>query len=149
MSGVATVIRRVMLVVALSGAIIVGLLAMHTLTGGSIAAPAGMSMEHDTVHGTHDHAVVGNPGTARGENATAPVTTATSACSGDCESPPNHDMALMGCVLGLVILLLLLSPRLGQLRHHTAGSNRTGSAIRRVTSIARPPDLTSLCISRT
>jgi hypothetical protein len=116
--------------IAVTAAIIVGLLAMHSLNSHTeTAAPATSATMHDS--GTADHG------------------TAQPATDGECAECGGHPgMLAIICVLVLLALsLLIVLPRLGL----TWGAAlRAGPAeVVRATVFSRPPSLLVLCISRT
>ena len=121
--------------IAVTAAIIVGLLAMHSLNSHTeTAAPA-------TASAMHEHGTAGPGVTDHGT--TQPAT------DGDCADCGGHaSMLAMACVLALLIVsLLLFLPRVGI----TWGAAlRAGpTLIARATHLPRPPSLLVLCISRT
>jgi hypothetical protein len=126
---------RVLVLSAFACALIVGLLAMHTIasTGGhhEPAPHASMSLE------------TGEP------NAGAGVP-AADYCSGICD--PDHDTAAMTCILALLVGILAI----GASRRTSPGTytqqiaaSFAASAGRPSTRSLPPPDLTLLSISRT
>jgi hypothetical protein len=127
--------HSVLLLIVVTAAIIVGLLAMHSLNSHTeTAAPAAAAAmhEHDTT----------NPGAAD-HGTSQPATDAECA---DCGG--HASMLAMACVLALLIVsLLLFLPRVGI----TWGAAlRAGPAlIARAAVLPRPPSLLVLCISRT
>jgi hypothetical protein len=126
--------HSVLLLIAVTAAIIVGLLAMHSLNSHTETAAPATAAVHE--HGT------ANPGAAD-HGTTQPAT------DGDCGDCGGHaSMLAMACVLALLILsLLLFLPRVGI----TWGAAlRAGPAlIARAAVLSRPPSLLVLCISRT
>lgn len=127
--------HSLLLLIGVTAAIIVGLLAMHSLNSHTeTAAPATATEMHE--HGTADHG-------------TADHGTAQLATDGDCADCGGHtSMLAMACVLALLIVsLLLFLPRVGI----TWGAAlRAGPAlIARAAVLPRPPSLLVLCISRT
>ena len=135
------VLRKTMLLLVLVGALVAGLLAMHTIAsanGGHNAAPdSTMAMQ---ATGNHADVTVA-PG---GESI------AVSDCAGTCD--PGHSMATMVCVLALLISVLAL----GALRPPAlAGLLRAMlPPLRRIVASAAaafplPPSLDALSISRT
>jgi len=127
--------HSVLLLIAVTAAIIVGLLAMHSLNSHTeTAAPAIASAMHE--HGTAGPGVTDH-------GTTQPAT------DGDCADCGGHaSMLAMACVLALLIVsLLLFLPRVGI----TWGAAlRAGpTLIARATHLPRPPSLLVLCISRT
>ena len=123
--------RSVLLLIGVTAAIIVGLLAMHSLN--SHTAPA----EPTAVVSVHD-------ANATDHGTTQPAT--EEHCS-DCGG--HTSMLALTCVLAfLVVSLLLLLPRLGITR--TSALRRAGpSPLSWVTPLSKPPSLLVLCISRT
>jgi hypothetical protein len=130
-----------MLLLVLVGALVAGLLAMHTIAsamGGHNDSPAStMAMQATGNHA--DVTVV--PG---GES------TAVSDCAGTCD--PGHSMATMVCVLALLISVLAL----GALRPPALASllRVMLAPLRRIVASAAaafplPPSLDALSISRT
>ena len=122
--------QTVMLLIAVTGAIILGLLAMHSLNSHTESTtPAAVVAVHDA--GTPDHDTT--PPASHGECA-------------DCGGHPS--MLAMICVLVLLALSLLIRlPRLGIM---------WGAALRagpveavRAALFSRRPSLLVLCISRT
>ena len=126
--------HSVLLLIAITAAIIVGLLAMHSLNSHT-ETPA------PTTAAMHEHGAA-DPGVAD-HGTTQPAT------DGDCADCGGHaSMLAMACVLALLIVsLLLFLPRVGI----TWGAAlRAGPAmIARAAVLARPPSLLVLCISRT
>jgi hypothetical protein len=128
--------HSVLLLIAVTVAIIVGLLAMHSLNShAETVAPAAAAPA------MHEHGTAG-PGVAV-HGATQPTTDA------DCADCGGHaSMLAIACVFALLIVSLLLSlPRVGI----TWGAAlRAGPVlIARATHLPRPPSLLVLCISRT
>jgi len=126
--------HSVLLLIAVTAAIIVGLLAMHSLNSHTETAAPATAAVHE--HGT------ATPGAAD-HGTTQPAT------DGDCADCGGHtSMLAMACVLALLIVsLLLFLPRVGI----TWGAAlRAGPAlIARAAVLPRPPSLLVLCISRT
>ena len=129
--------RTLVLLIALTGAVIVGLLAMHSLnthtaaeTGHhatTAADPAGMS--------TDSHA-----------GATGAVDDGCVDCGSD-----HSSMFAMACVLALLATVLLLA-RPAAVRQWLALLPRPGPPAGSppgIAGLSRPPSLTALCISRT
>ena len=121
--------QSMLLLIAVSGAIILGLLAMHSLNRHTeSAAPAPAFAVHDA--GTADH------------GSTQPAT------HGECADCGGHTtMLAMACVLVLLaISMLILMPRLGI----SWGAALRAGPVRNIgTTVSRPPSLLILCISRT
>ena len=128
--------RAVLVLVAVTAAIIVGLLAMHSLNGHTeTAAPVSTAAIHE-----HDAM---DPGVA--DHGTSQLGTA-----GECADCGGHAgmWAMVACVLALLsVTLLLIVPRI---EINLAAALRAGPApIARWTRLPRPPSLLDLCISRT
>lgn len=121
--------RSVLLLIALTAALIVGLLAMHALTSSSAdAAPAAVSMQ--------------DAGSAHGHDVPP--------ADDDCPGCGGHEaMLAMACVLALLgVSLVLLPPRAGVSWGVVFG--RAGPLALAVRGAPpRPPSLLRLCISRT
>ena len=123
--------RRLLLTFAAVGAILVGLLAMH-----SFSAETGH-------HGTA--AVIATEG--HHEHAPAP---ADEDCGGGCA--PGHAMTATACLLALLVLTLLLAARDDSIRGGLVRAAAVGHARWRHAGALRwpkPPSLVALCISRT
>lgn len=123
--------RSVLLFIALTAALIFGLLAMHALNGPTshIEPPAAVSV-HDAASGSH--------------SSDAP------ASDDGCPDCGGHEaMFAMACMFALaVVSLLLLIPRSGVTWGGEHGPTWILSIIGRVAR-SRPPSLLVLCISRT
>lgn len=136
-------VRGVLRGVLLVAAVIVGLLAMHTLNlhgTASADAPAAMSISAPGSADAPHHAVEGGtPGDTQGDR--------TLSCVG-CGTDDHSGMAMM-CVLALLlVLLLLIPPRV--LRAGTGTVLRTAlPEIIVARLLSRAPSLHVLCISRT
>lgn len=138
-----SVFRGVVLGVLLVAAVIVGLLAMHTLNlHGTAAAeaPASMSMAaSEPAHASHSPATAAASGDAQSERSVS--------CAG-CSADDHSGMAMI-CVLALLLAMLLLIPP-GVLRRGPGTVLRTPLAEVVLARLApRPPSLHVLCISRT
>lgn len=132
----APVLRRIVLLVALVGAVVVGLLAMHTLSEhptGAVSAPMVTSEHHHAGSTVSSHAHEG----------VAP-------CNDDgCGGGSLHTMAAIGCVLALLILLVIVAPRTAP-RGGADPREQSGPLPRaELPARSHPPDLAVLCISRT
>lgn len=124
----------VLLLIAVTAAIIVGLLAMHSLNSHTeTAAPATAAI--------HEHGAI-TPDVA--DHGTAQPT-----ADGECADCGGHaSMLVMACVLALLIVaLLLFLPRVGITWGAALRAGPTLTA--RATHLPRPPSLLVLCISRT
>ncbi|HIE60936.1 MAG TPA: hypothetical protein EYQ02_04495 [Microbacterium sp.] len=128
--------RTLLLLVAVTGAIIVGLLAMHSLN------------THTATDTSHQTTATASATTGAGDHHAG--TTATDEPCADCGNG-HSTMLAMACVLALLVtVLLLVRPGaamrwlsiLPRPRPSVASALFTGPAL-------RPPSLTVLCISRT
>lgn len=127
--------RTLLLLIAVTGAVIVGLLAMHSLNARTAT---------DADHSTTVTTVVS---TGAGDNFAGP-TTIDDPCA-DCGSGPS-DMLAMACVLALLAaVLLLLRPGVGV--RWLSILPRAEPALMKFLAKpdVRPPSLAVLCISRT
>ncbi len=123
--------RSLLLLIAVTAAIIVGLLAMHSLNSHAAhAEPTAVVSVHDMNHTDH--------------GTTQPAT------GDDCADCGGHtSMLAMTCVLALLVVsLLLLLPRRG-FTWIAAPRRADRSALTWVTTLSKPPSLLVLCISRT
>ncbi|WP_426321017.1 DUF6153 family protein [Microbacterium sp. E-13] len=129
--------RRLLLLIAFTGAVIIGLLAMHSLNSHTAA---GTSHHHyadaavvSAVDMGHDHSDAADD----------------SAQCADCGTD-HSSMLAMTCVLALLaVALLLVCP---QLRHRwlsTMPGRQPVVPASGIRASARPPSLSALCISRT
>jgi hypothetical protein len=130
---------RLLMAVAVSYAVIAGLLAMHTL-----------SAPHLNQGSTHAEVATAPHGTAPAPVGGEPMDAAAAPC--DCAAPdemPAHSMILMACVLALLVFLLLTPPSLVG----TLGAPRSiavaATEARGTLARARAPSLLVLSISRT
>lgn len=131
---------RLLMAVAVSLAVIVGLLAMHTLSTADSAHGSRHAEVATEAHGTAQMPIAGQSADAGPQPC-------------DCVEPapaPAHSMLLMSCVLALLVVLLLLAPpslvgTLGALRSIGTGVARAHGALAR----PQPPSLLVLSISRT
>lgn len=130
--------HSLLLLIAVTTAIIVGLLAMHSLNSHAETSTPASSAIHE--HGTAGAAVA----VAVADHGTPQPST-----DGECVDCGGHtSMLAMTCVLALLfVALLLFLPRVG----HTWGAAlRAGpTLIAPSTALPRPPSLLVLCISRT
>jgi hypothetical protein len=136
--GPRTLGRTVLVVLAVSIAVIIGLLAMHSLnthavSGGATAESVAHAPTEMTVH--HGPATPAEPGVA------------CASCG-----QGEHTTAWMACVIGLLLTLLLLAPQ-GASREviRAVWGARVPRLLWPVRSLAAPPgpSLNVLCISRT
>ncbi|WP_243073719.1 DUF6153 family protein [Microbacterium sp. SS28] len=133
-------LTRVLIGVALTLGVIVGLLAMHTLSGGDAShghSPAGVAAVADShAPSMHDPSGVADP----------------ELCDCGTSGPVDgHSMLAMACVLGLLITVLILAiPKdLGRVDLRAPLLGLTTEVARRALARARPPSLYVLSISRT
>lgn len=124
--------RRLLLSLAAVGAILVGLLAMH-------------SFSTDAGHGT----TIAVAAEASHHADAAAQTVAHDNCSGSCE--PGHSMAIMACLLALLVLTILFAVRDVPSRGLTMLAAVVRSAQRYAQAVPwpKPPSLVALSISRT
>lgn len=126
----------VLLLIAVIVAIIVGLLAMHSLnthtaTAAHITHPTSVAAEAAPAHGHHSGATATGEGCAH--------------CNSD-----HSDMLGMACVLALLATVLLLARlRPSRVRLSVRPFPQPLSAAHPGRMHARPPSLIALCISRT
>ena len=143
--GIPSVFRGVLLALLLVTAVIVGLLAMHTLNlHGTAAAdaPAAMSMSMSMSTSAHESGHVGTDMAALGGVA-GDDGTSCAGCGGD-----EHAGMAMMCVLALLLVLLLVVP---------PSASRGWMRVALLTPLTDPltarlpcaPSLHVLCISRT
>lgn len=128
--------RTLLLLIAVTGAIIVGLLAMHSLNA------------HTATDSSHQTAVTASATTGTGDHH-AGTTAADEACA-DCGSG-HSNMLAMACVLALLATVLLLvrpGAVMGWLSILPRPRPSVVSALF-IRPALRPPSLTVLCISRT
>jgi len=129
-------IGRTVLLVALVGGVLVGLLAMHTISsspGGHSESIPAMSADM-TSHG----------------DVVAPAATMPADCSGMCD--PGHIMASMVCVLALlfsVVALTISASRRWSMFLAALQARWLAIAAAAVAVMPLPPDLNALSISRT
>lgn len=130
--------RTLLLLIALTGAVIIGLLAMHSLNTHATAE----SGHHATM--TTDAAVVG----VTGDTHAAPTVSAEESCA---ECGTSHSgMLAMACVLALLATVLLVARARGG-QQWFARLPRPGPPALPPPGVPglHPPSLTVLCISRT
>lgn len=142
--GSSSVFRGVLSGMMLVTAVIIGLLAMHTLNlHGTAAAdaPATMSMSAAVDQPTAPHS------TAEMHAQGSPTSSSDTSCAG-CATDDHAGMAMM-CVLALLLALLLLVPP--RVLHGWTRSLLRPSLDEDLTAQVRPraPSLHVLCISRT
>jgi len=131
-----TLLREVLLTLVAVAAIVVGLLAMHSLN------------LDNTQHGAGSAAQMAAP--AHHETGTAPLGEhgSSSDCAGVCG--PGHSMTVMACVLVLLVTMIVLGARLAVSRWHEL---RRWAAALVAWAVAlappTPPSLHVLSISRT
>ncbi|WP_394771368.1 DUF6153 family protein [Lacisediminihabitans sp.] len=130
---------RTILLLALVGGVLVGLLAMHTISSAFDGhSKSGSAMSSDmTIHSDH-----GTMSPTQRE--------VSGECTGMCD--PGHSMASMACVLALLFsaLVLAISASRQWSMFHTALRARWRALVAvAVAAIPPPPDLNALSISRT
>ena len=130
-------LRRTVLLLALVCGVLIGLLAMHTISsawGEHMTTESVMSadMSHPESHGD-----------------VAPTPAETADCGGMCGS--DHIMATMACVLALLFsaLVLAISASRRWSTLFTAVGNRWLAIVAVAIAAMPPPDLNALSISRT
>ncbi|WP_240606975.1 DUF6153 family protein [Microbacterium sp. Gd 4-13] len=136
--GTRTLTRTLLLLIAVTVAIIVGLLAMHSLN------------THTTATGHADTvATASDTSAAMDHDQTATTPEAAEACA-DCGSD-GPAMSWMACVLALLATALLLLRPTGGWRIISPATVRAGptAAWPALAHTLPPPSLTVLCISRT
>ena len=141
--GLGGVFRGVLLAILLVAAVIVGLLAMHTLNlHGTAAAdsPASMTMSAAAAPGTAHH------DTAGAHDSGAPADDRSMSCAG-CAGDDHLGMATL-CVLALLLILLLVIPP-HALRGWASATLRPHLIETLTARAPRAPSLHVLCISRT
>ncbi len=133
--------HRLFLMVGIAVALIVGLLAMHTLTADTGHA------ESPAISSATDHEQV-MAGAARADTAAD-----AGHCLGDCGAPgnmPNHSMPMMVCVLALLAaVIVVLAPALLARLSGSLGVVVPAAGVPRALPRPRPPSLLVLSISRT
>lgn len=132
------VIGRTLLHLTLVGGVLIGLLAMHTISSASSEHMTTASvMSADTSHPE-----------SHGDVAPTPAETATD-CGGMCD--PGHIMATMACVLALLFsaLVLAISASRRWSTFFAALRNRWVAIVAVAVAAMPPPDLNTLSISRT
>jgi hypothetical protein len=133
-------ITRTMLLLALVGGVLVGLLAMHTVSsasGGHSESTSAMSSDMAT-HGDH------------GDMVAPPAAEMPADCSGMCD--PGHIMSSMTCVLVLLFTGLVLAITASRRWSMIFAALRTrwlAIVAVAVAAMPPPPDLNALSISRT
>ncbi|WP_439591878.1 DUF6153 family protein [Microbacterium sp.] len=129
--------RTLLLLIAVIGAVIVGLLAMHSLN------------THTTAETGHHATMAADPSGMSTDSHAAATTAVEEACI-DCGSD-HSSMFAMACVLALLATVLLLARPAGG-HQGLALLPRPGPATVSSPGIpgrSHPPSLTALCISRT
>ena len=132
-----SMVRTLQLLIVLTGAVIVGLLAMHSLN------------THTTAETAH-HATTATDPSAMSSDSHAALTTAVEEACVECGSD-HSSMFAMACILALLVTVLLLArasaghrglallPRPGPPKISPPG----------ISGRSHPPSLIALCISRT
>lgn len=133
--------HRVFLTFAAAFVLIVGLLAMHTLSTGSTHHESG---EVTIAAANHDHAP---------QAAVNSAAVDVGHCAGDCGTPgnmPAHSLLLMVCALALLAaVIVVLAPALLARLSMTLGVAALVRDAARALPRPRPPSLLVLSISRT
>lgn len=141
-SGSSSVFRGLLLGVLLVAAVIVGLLAMHTLNlHGTAAADAPTTMSVSAAESDAAH-----HGPAPAHSSGGPTSAGDLSCAG-CGTDDHAGMAML-CVLALLLVLLLLVPP-SVLRGWTRTVIRDPLTTTVTGLLPRTPSLHVLCISRT
>lgn len=149
----ADLLRRLVLVAFTVGALLISLLAMHSMAGGH--ASAGNSPAHVAASGASPHAA---PNLAADPSATVLTETLTfvSATISGGVLPVCDTSTALGCTVTVAVcaLLLMLGSLLALMtlprRSHPlpARSGRFGRDLRKLRFLLPPPSLTVLCVSR-
>lgn len=133
-----TVTRTLLMLIAITAAIVAGLLAMHSLN----THPA------DAVHADTVATAPADTGSHHTDASPAPEGAPVSGCA-DCSG--GGDMSWMTCVLALLVTLLVVARF-----HRGSWQGSTPYTVSLLAAISpararplRPPSLTILCISRT
>lgn len=131
-----SMVRTLLLLIAITGAVIVGLLAMHSLS--TLTA----------TYAGHQTTVTASATTIAGDDHSG--TTATDEPCADCGSW-HSNMLAMACVLALLATVLLLVRPGAVLRWLSILPRPRSSVVAAlfIRLVLRPPSLTVLCISRT
>ncbi|MFB7891758.1 DUF6153 family protein [Microbacterium sp. NPDC056044] len=131
-----TVARRLLLLIAVTGAIIVGLLAMHSLNA------------HTATDTGHQATVTASAAAGAGDHHSG--TTATDEPCAECGSG-HSDMLAMACVLALLATVLLLMRPGAVVRWLSILPRPKPSVLTALLTrpALRPPSLTVLCLSLT
>ncbi len=130
-------LARVVTLLALAAALIVGLLSMHA-TGPHGAASLQPAASHSSHSATAAHGM-----------SESTITEALAApCEGACTGG-EHDMAMAACILALMVLLLFVAPALLRQNLLQLLLQVSPPKVRDATAApTRPPSLTVLSISR-
>ncbi|GAA1938300.1 hypothetical protein GCM10009775_32980 [Microbacterium aoyamense] len=132
--------RTMLLLIVGTGAVIVGLLAMHSLDAHTLDAHTATEVGHRTT-------VAASASTGAGDHR-ADTVAADEPCA-DCGSG-HSNMLAMACVLALLAtVLLLVRPGAGMRRSSILTRPRPSVVPARPRARLHPPLLTVLCISRT
>ncbi|GAA2951288.1 MULTISPECIES: DUF6153 family protein [Microbacterium] len=137
-----SVAGTLLLVVGVTVAVIIGLLAMHALN----APTASGHLLTSTVSTPHAHSHHDALTAVPGEHTAQAVT--DESCE-DCAAGGHSGMLAMACVLALLVTALLLRWSGPRLRWLSVLPRPTRAARGVLTLPPRPPSLISLCISRT
>lgn len=138
--------RSVLLVIAVTAAVIVGLLAMHSFNSHT-GSDTGNSAAVSSAASTGAESSAANTGVVKDHH--AGLVAADEPCA-DCGAGGHSDVLTMACVLALLATVLLVARVGGQLRW-LSGLPRPKLLSPRSSHRprTRPPSLTALCISRT
>ncbi|WP_368499927.1 DUF6153 family protein [Herbiconiux sp. A18JL235] len=146
------IIHRSLFAIGVVVAVIVGLLAMHTMSStpsghGEPSAVAMTTAHHEAEPGANSHVMAHDAASA-----SASASASEGVCSGECS--PAHDMVGMVCVLalllgGLVTLTLLIRDSATTSVIRQLIINRRAIPAAGTSDFRDPPDLTKLSISRT
>ncbi len=128
--------RTLLLLIALTGAVIVGLLAMHSLNTHAAAQ-------------TGHHAVMTVETSATGGHSHAASAASTMTDSSVDRGTGHADMIAMACVFAILAAVLLFVLPDGARRRLSLLSRFTPRVAAPSSGGRRPPSLTALCISRT
>ena len=140
---------RLLVLVPVALAVIMGLLGMHTLTGSHASPAAETTMASVHSAGVALATSVGGAGVAAVEDGSS-----VDHCTGDCSYPagmPDHSMLMMVCVLALLaaVIILLAPTALALLAYTLARVHARGRSLLARLPHPRPPSLIVLSVSRT
>ncbi|MFK4116153.1 DUF6153 family protein [Microbacterium sp. NPDC006705] len=127
--------RTLLTLLAVTSAVILGLLAMHSLSS---------AHGHDPATVAHTALMDTGHGAAHADGHEAAAATECADCGGG-----HADMLAMACILALMALTVLLSPRVGHLLGLLRGRAPTVARAWVRGHVPPTPSLSVLCISRT